>query len=98
MGSYKRLKGIEEISKKKLTYIEAIHVDEGQTDNRNWDHLWGIENTLLFDIGERELQYNFLINLKKGLHIQMNATISRSLSLSICIWINTNNHHLYTFS
>ena len=55
MRSYKRRKGIEEISEKKLTYIEAIHVDEGHTNNRSWDHLWGIGNTLLFDIGDRKV-------------------------------------------
>ena len=34
-GSSKRLKGIEEISEKKLTNIEAINVDEIHVDNHN---------------------------------------------------------------
>ena len=49
-GSSKRLKGIEEISEKKLTYSVAIHVEKVDKDNHNWDNLWGIANTLLFDI------------------------------------------------
>ena len=48
----KRLKGIEGINEKKLTYVEAIHVDEVDKDNHNWDNLWGTSNTLLFDIVE----------------------------------------------
>ena len=49
----KRLKGIEEINVKKFrTYAEAIHVDEVDIDNHNWDNLWGIDNTLLSDIVE----------------------------------------------
>ena len=51
-GSSKRFKGIEEINEKKLTYAEAIHVDEVDKDHRNWDDLWNIANTLLFDIVE----------------------------------------------
>ena len=35
VGSSKRLKGIEEISEKKLTNIEAINVDEIHVDNHN---------------------------------------------------------------
>ena len=33
-----------------MTCAKAIHVDEINKDHRNWDHLWGIANTLLFDI------------------------------------------------
>ena len=50
-GSSQRLKGIQEINEKKLTYVKAIHVDKVVKDNRNWDNLWGIANTL-FDIVE----------------------------------------------
>ena len=28
----------------------TIHLDEVHKDNHNWDNLWGIANTLLFDI------------------------------------------------
>ena len=52
IGSSKRFKGIEEINEKKATYAEVIHVDEVDKDNCNWDTLWGIANTLLFDIVE----------------------------------------------
>ena len=34
-GSYKRFKGIEEVNEKKLTFDEAIHVDEVDKDRRN---------------------------------------------------------------
>ena len=34
-GSSKRLQGIVEISEKKLTYVEAIYVDEVHKDNHN---------------------------------------------------------------
>mgnify|MGYP000338370913 CR=1 FL=1 len=49
-GSSKRFKGIEEVNEKKLTYAEAIHVDEVDKDHRNWENLWGIANTLLSGI------------------------------------------------
>ena len=52
-GSSKRFKGIAEINEKKLTNGEAIHVDEVDKDNRDWDNLWGIANTLLFAIVEK---------------------------------------------
>ena len=56
-GSSKRLKGIEEISEKKLTYSVAIHVEKVDKDNHNWDNLWGIANTLLSGIvEENEMQ------------------------------------------
>ena len=51
-GSSKRFKGIEEMNEKKLTYVNAIHVDEVDKDHSNWDNLWGIANTLLSDIVE----------------------------------------------
>ena len=51
-GSSKRFKGVEEVNEKKLTYVEAIHVDEVDKNNCNWDSLWGIANTLLSDIVE----------------------------------------------
>ena len=37
--SSKRIKGIEEINEKKLTYVEGINVHEVQKDNHNRDHL-----------------------------------------------------------
>ena len=37
LGSSKRTRGIEEINRKKLTYFEAIHVDEGHKDDHNWE-------------------------------------------------------------
>ena len=38
-----------------MTYAEVIHVDEVDKDNRNWDNLWGIANTLLSDlVGKNE--------------------------------------------
>ena len=36
-----------------MAYIEAINVDEIYKDNPNWDKLWGIANTLLFNIVEK---------------------------------------------
>ena len=42
----KRFKGIEEISEKKLTYAEAIHVGVVDKDYCNWDNLCGITDTL----------------------------------------------------
>ena len=39
LGSSKRIKGIEEINRNKLTYFEVIHVDEGHKDDNNWE--WG---------------------------------------------------------
>ena len=48
----KRFKGIEEVNEKKLTYAEAIHVDEVDKNHCNWDSLWGIDHTLLSDIVE----------------------------------------------
>ena len=36
-GSSKRFKGFEEVNEKKLTFVEAIHVDEVDKDHCNWD-------------------------------------------------------------
>ena len=53
-GSSKILNDIDKITKKILTYVEAIHEDKIHKDIHNWDHLWGIANTLFYIMEENE--------------------------------------------
>ena len=52
IGSSKRFQGSEEMNEKNLTYVDILHVEEVEKDHCNWDNLWVIANTLLFDIME----------------------------------------------
>ena len=64
------------------------YIDEAHKDNNNWDHLWGIENTLLSDIVE-ENENEAKECVDEDVHdVEVDAkTILQSFMYSMIVWL-----------